>query len=118
MREAAIRELHEETSICADFMAYPSDVIDIIGHGQKTKAGARPSEDNAPTAPEHHFVLAVFFANYSKGAVKAGDDAQDAAWLEHAQLRQLRLTPQSEQLIDKLVQARAHEGLNPFSPLF
>lgn len=68
VREAAMRELLEETGITAEIGAV-ADYVDIIRHGDGGLV-------------EVHYVLIVFSGTWISGEVRAGDDAEAAAWIK------------------------------------
>lgn len=73
--DAALRELHEETTIIGAAPEYFTNV-DVIAR-----------DDHGQVA--HHFLLAVVHCNYVSGQPIAGDDAADARWVPLAQVAQL-----------------------------
>lgn len=64
---AAVRELHEETSVLAEPCAY-IDNVDLILR-------------DASGALTHHFLLAAVLCRYVSGQPCAGDDATEAGWV-------------------------------------
>lgn len=80
MREAARRELLEETGILAELEPEPAEVFDLI---VRNDAGET----------ERHFVLAMFRGLYLSGDLRAGDDAAEAVFLSLARIGELELTP-------------------------
>lgn len=88
LREAAARELREETSITAD-IGNVVDVLDII----------RPSEDGDAV---RHYVVIVFQGLYLSGDPTAGDDAADAAWVT---LEGAHALPRTDTLLNVLQKA-------------
>ncbi|MBA5779261.1 NUDIX hydrolase [Stappia sp. F7233] len=80
MRDAASRELLEETAVVADLDAEPTEVFDLI---TRNDAGET----------ERHFVIAMFRATYLSGDVCAGDDAAEAAFVPLGRIGELDLTP-------------------------
>lgn len=64
--EAAIRELHEETTVVARPIRYLTNV-DVIQHD---KDGAL----------QFHYLLAAVLCDFVSGVPTAGDDASDARW--------------------------------------
>ncbi|SEK17589.1 NUDIX hydrolase [Pacificibacter marinus] len=65
--EAAVRELHEETSVRATAVTL-LDTAELIHR-------------DADGAVTHHFVLGAVLCRYDSGVPVADDDAMDAAWV-------------------------------------
>jgi ADP-ribose pyrophosphatase len=88
LREAAGRELLEETAIRAA-IGDPLDTFEIIlpasGRGVATA----------------HFVLIVFAGRYLAGDALAGDDAAAVQWATAGRLREIDLTPETRSLVDR-----------------
>jgi 8-oxo-dGTP diphosphatase len=83
LREAALRELIEETGISAE-IGDPIALFEII-----------------TSDPPAHFVLHTFHGRYVAGAVVAGDDAAAAEWVALADLPARDVTPQTREVILK-----------------
>ena len=80
IREAAARELHEETALTVDRASLTIvEVVDLIG------------DENHDGAPSHHFVLTVFAAT-ATGTPLAGDDAAEARFVAVETMAQLSVT--------------------------
>jgi len=67
VREAAVREVVEETSVTLKNIQ-PLEVVDFID---------RDPDDYI----RHHYTLVDFVAEYNEGMLKAGDDASEASWV-------------------------------------
>jgi 8-oxo-dGTP diphosphatase len=91
LREAAERELFEETGVKAD-LDKPVETFDSI---QRDDAGAVSS----------HFVLTVFSGPHLSGEVSAGDDAADARWVLPSDLDTFLTTPGTPERIRRLLRA-------------
>lgn len=86
LREAARRELFEETAVVAE-IGDQLGLYDLIGRA-------------APGLPaSYHSVLIVFAGTYVSGEPRAGDDAAEAAWFAPAEVGSLRLTAETGELI-------------------
>lgn len=88
LRQAAARELQEETSITAE-IGDVVDVLDII-------------RDDVANATTRHFVVVVFQGHYRSGIPIAGDDAADVTW---ATMNEARALPRTSTLLDVLQKA-------------
>ena len=73
LRDAALRELKEETGINAS-------LGEIIGWNEVIR-------------PEKHIVIAVFTARYESGEAVPADDAKAVRWADHNEIDKLELTP-------------------------
>jgi len=89
VRQAALRELTEETGIDARITGL-LDCIDIIN---KTASGE----------VESHFILSVFQARWLGGEAVAGDDASDVLWADADDLKSLDMTPGTADFIARVL---------------
>lgn len=55
---------------------------------------------------EYHYVLADYLCEPSGGALRAGDDADQAAWFERAELDSLATTPLVAEAVERAFQLR------------
>jgi 8-oxo-dGTP pyrophosphatase MutT (NUDIX family) len=85
VRETAVREVAEETSVTIT-VGPLLDVVDGIFR-----------DDDGTLA--HHNTLVDFEADYVEGEAEAGDDAAAVAWVDVAALDQFRLWPETERVI-------------------
>jgi len=67
LKETAVREVYEETSILIKNITL-IDAVDLIEH-------------NGNDIIEYHYSLVDYMAEYTRGKLKAGDDAIDAKWV-------------------------------------
>jgi 8-oxo-dGTP diphosphatase len=81
LRDAALRELKEETGINAR-------LGDIIGWNEIIR-------------PEKHIVIAVFAAGWESGEAVAADDAKAVRWTAHGEIDRLELTPGLSDIVKK-----------------
>lgn len=87
LKEAAQRELLEETNIVAAIDG-PFDTFDSI---QRDKDGSIIS----------HFILVMFLGTPISGLLKAADDALEAEWLTVDEVTGRQITPGTLERIDK-----------------
>ncbi|AOJ71568.1 MULTISPECIES: NUDIX hydrolase [Burkholderia] len=66
LRDAAARELFEETGVRAE-IGEPFDVVEVIGFD--------------PAGRHHHYVLIAMLCRHAEGALRPGDDAADCRWV-------------------------------------
>jgi 8-oxo-dGTP diphosphatase len=81
LRDAALRELKEETGINAR-------LGEIIGW-------------NEVIGPEKHIVIAVFTARFESGEAVAADDAKAVRWVDHREIDRFELTPGLSGIVNK-----------------
>jgi mutator protein MutT len=81
LRDAALRELKEETGIDAR-------LGEIIGWSEVIR-------------PEKHIVIAVFAARYESGEAVAADDAKAVRWADLSEIDKLELTPGLSGIVKK-----------------
>lgn len=86
MREAAAREVLEETGLMVE-VGDPVWVGDIL-------------DDADP--PAYHYTVVDFLATVVGGELSAGDDAAEARWVPVSEVRALLLTPTMVDLLDQL----------------
>ena len=82
LRDAALRELKEETGINAS-------LGEIIGWNEIIR-------------PEKHVVIAVFIAQFESGEAAAADDAKAVRWVDHREIDTLELTPGLAGIVNKV----------------
>jgi ADP-ribose pyrophosphatase YjhB (NUDIX family) len=98
--EAAVRrEVEEETGLLVE-------VGDVVWVGE-----AMDGPD-----PSHHCVLIDFDALVVGGSLRAGDDADDAAFVDLADVRKLPLTPTMIELLDLLGSQASDSGRSTAEP--
>lgn len=86
LRDAALRELAEETGINAEIVKL-LDTIDII---HRDPAGEI----------EAHFILSVFLGSWIGGEAIADSDASDVKWVSAMEATQLQTTPGTAELVE------------------
>ena len=89
VRDAALRELREETGVEARLIRL-LDCIDVI---QKARNGA----------VESHYVLSVFGAQWVSGTAQAMSDASEVRWVAVNELDKLKMTPGTGELLKRVV---------------
>jgi 8-oxo-dGTP diphosphatase len=85
LKQAAAREVREETGIAVDELRQ-IDVAEIIGGDERS-------------GTLHHFVLVVFAGRAAPGTPVAGDDAAKARWVEQSELDGLKMTDDTRRLV-------------------
>ncbi|MEO1643512.1 MAG: NUDIX hydrolase [Pseudomonadota bacterium] len=99
-KEAALRELREETGVEADVITLV-DVVDAVFE--------RPTDKK----PDFHYVLIDYVARWVSGEPVAGDDAVDARFVKLSDLDNLGLWDETRRVILKgydLMQLVKHTG--------
>lgn len=89
-RQAAIREVQEETAITIKNLQFLA-VIDYI-------------DRDAANRIKHHYTLIDYAADYHCGTLAAGDDAQDAKWVPIHRISEYNLMPETEKIIYNAVE--------------
>ena len=82
LREAAIREVEEETGL-------EVEVAEVVWVGEVIDG-------------DTHLVLIDFRGSASSGSLRAGDDAADARWVSFSELEGYELTPTMYDLIETI----------------
>ena len=85
VRDAALRELREETGVEAQI----TGIIDAVDSIQTDSAGK----------VKYHYTLIDFAAEWTRGEPRPGDDAMEAAWISPARLPQLGLWEETLRVI-------------------
>lgn len=110
VREAAVREVREETRLELEERALRVlDVLSIIKRRDNTDYDAR---EHSRDTIAHHYVLTVFLAHVRSDATAhahAGDDALALHWSTHQELPDLQ--PQSAMLHDLFTRALAERNV-------
>lgn len=84
VREAAVREVKEETGLDVELLGLV-DVVDLI-------------------APDAHYTLVDFVARPLGGTLQAGSDAASAEWVAVADVPAMKLWDETERIINASVQ--------------
>ena len=85
-RQAALRELHEETGVAAELVGLV-DVVDAIFHNRAGDLVTR------------HYVLIDFVAHWTGGEPVAGDDADEARFVPVSALDEFALWDETKRII-------------------
>lgn len=85
LKEAALRELNEETALVAQDASFIRVYEEIAL--------------NEDSATQFHVNIAVFRVDNFKGIEKAGDDAADVMWANKRDLHRLDMTPNTANII-------------------
>lgn len=95
LREAAQRELREETGVEADIIAFLDHVEPIAREGERVRG---------------HFVIAAFVGRWRQGDPSPSDEVSEARWFAPDEVGALTTTPE----LPRLVQAAARlEAMAP-----
>ncbi|MDP9138303.1 MAG: NUDIX hydrolase [Pseudomonadota bacterium] len=87
LRDAAQRELYEETGVRAHLDRIV-DIVDVIRR-------------NSKGVVETHYAIAVFAGRWIEGIASAASDASGVQWADAARLGHLKLTEGTEAIIRK-----------------
>ena len=85
LKEAAIREIYEETNLKVEIMG----LIDIVDSIRRDKKGDT----------EYHYTLIDFAARVTGGALRAGDDAIDSHWFTLQEIKELDIWSETKRII-------------------
>lgn len=96
LRDAAARELLEETGVAAA-LAHPVETFDSIQRDETGKVAT-------------HFILTVFCAAYLSGTPEAGDDATALDWLLPEELADRLTTPGTPERVRRLLNAASEQN--------
>ena len=85
LKEAAIREIYEETNLKVEIIG----LIDIVDSIRRDKKGDT----------EYHYTLIDFAARVTGGALRAGDDAIDSHWFTLQEIKELDIWSETKRII-------------------
>jgi ADP-ribose pyrophosphatase YjhB (NUDIX family) len=88
MRNAARREVHEETGL-------EVEIGDVVWAGDSIGLG---------DPPEWHYCLVDFLGSIVGGELRAGDDAAAVRWVPLTEVKSLPLTPTMSSLLETIAQ--------------
>ncbi len=91
VREAALRELKEETGVRAEIIRL-LDCVDVIHRDPAGRVDA-------------HFILSVFGAQWKRGMGRASSDASAVTWCTAGELDRYKMTPGTPELIRRAIPA-------------
>ena len=87
-RDAAVRELAEETGVVGAAESYLTNVDVITRDGDGTIL--------------FHYLLAVVICSYKSGIPSAADDVSEAGWFTAEEAAKLQQSPNLQQIIEQL----------------
>jgi ADP-ribose pyrophosphatase YjhB (NUDIX family) len=99
LREAAAREVQEETGIACDIVRL-LDTIDIMH---------RDPDGRIAT----HYVVSVFLGRWQSRVAAAASDASDVKWVGPADLASLPMTPGTADLVIRVLERETRGELQP-----
>jgi ADP-ribose pyrophosphatase len=88
LQAAAEREILEETGLTVR-ARQPLYTFDLI-------------ERNAQGRIRFHYVIVDLVADYVAGTIRAGDDAREVRWIGPGDIRQLKVSPQTSELLQRV----------------
>ena len=83
LREAALRELGEETGLTATL----GPIVEVL-----ERITPSDLEDSGPPRVRFHYVIVDFLGTAPSGVLRAGDDASEARWVPIAELASVDTT--------------------------
>ena len=86
------REIREETGLDIEIL----DRVEVFERIMRDGGGR----------VQYHYVLIDYLCEPAGGVLRAGDDADDARWVEHGSLSELTVTEGTPAVIDKAFQLR------------
>lgn len=92
LRDAAVREAREETGLIIE----PGELLGIFDRVIRDDEGR----------VRYHYVLIDFLCRQTGGTLVASGDAAEARWFEKDELADLKLSPDTEQVIRKGFEGR------------
>jgi len=87
LREAAVREAREETGLIVE----PAELLGVFDRVIRDEAGR----------VHYHYVLIDFLCLRTGGELAASGDAAEVRWFRQVELPELRLAPDTEEVIRK-----------------
>lgn len=84
LEDAVVREVLEETGV----RVRPRDVMTVFDRIERQDGAVR-----------YHYVVVDYRCDYESGVVRAASDAQDAAWVDEADLERFDLPPLALELV-------------------
>jgi 8-oxo-dGTP pyrophosphatase MutT (NUDIX family) len=105
MREAAAREVLEETSIQIEV----GEVVGILDNIIRAPINARPTRPLG-AGILYHYAIVDFAAQYVRGVLRPNDELMDAAWVSPSELDAYRVPAKAQEMLLKAL------ALYPSSP--
>jgi 8-oxo-dGTP diphosphatase len=108
LRQAALRELAEETGLDAKL----GPIVEVL------ERITPPSEEdpNRPGRPRYHYVIIDFLGTAPTGTLQAASDAAEARWVPIAELDRYDTTDGLTPVIERARALRDHPSLAPDGP--
>lgn len=111
MRQAALRELKEETGLGAEL----GPIVEVL---ERITPPEDPSGSGRPGRPRYHYVIIDFLGTAPSGTLAAASDAAEVRWVAMGELAQYDTTDGLEPVIERARLVRDHPAasLTPYEP--